>query len=134
MWQFQYTLWKQNKKRSVYCKYRTCLYINCRCCQTAFNRFHKRQHLKTDHSTAYNYAVIYVYVRKRTYDFNRNYVNLGAHFNLKTVYACKRSVHFCFFFACGKKTYSQCEKTKNLERVPFSPFTSNTRYMCVAKK
>ena len=42
--------------------------------------------------------------------------------------------HFCFFFACGKKTYSQCEKTKNLELVLFSPFTSDTRYMCVAKK
>jgi len=41
---------------------------------------------------------------------------------------------FCFFFACGKKTYSQCEKTKNLELVLFSPFTSDTRYMCVAKK
>ena len=40
---------------------------------------------------------------------------------------------FCFFFACGKKTYSQCEKTKNLELVLFSPFTSDTRYMCAAK-
>ena len=38
---------------------------------------------------------------------------------------------FCFFFACGKKTYSQCEKTKNLELVLFSLFTSDTRYMCV---
>ena len=46
----------------------------------------------------------------------------------------KTNTHFCFFFACGKKTYSQCEKTKNLELVLFSPFTSDTRYMCEAKK
>ena len=41
---------------------------------------------------------------------------------------------FVFFSLAEKKTYSQCEKTKNLELVPFSPFTSDTRYMCVAKK
>ena len=45
--------------------------------------------------------------------------------------AMQSGAAYSFFFACGKKTYSQCEKTKNLELVLFSLFTSDTRYMCV---